>query len=123
MDVNMPFSETKIFYSTLDECIKDGDHITLTFPKGFPPKNSGLWKRLSNTANWQSERQRLPEVNDDLVRYVDTHQSIAQSVVPMNPYLFAFIATLISSVLFFAIYKGRKIRFIITKDGLELVIE
>jgi len=112
------FSETKSFYSNLDDSIKAG-RVSVIFCNDKPDEKSKLWARLRRCKNWnmvESELQKVKESEDSIINNVIS-PTMGACLAGGEIVLIAWIATLLAGLIFYGIYKECNIKFRANKNG------
>ncbi|HCH6406702.1 hypothetical protein CGK14_24140 [Vibrio parahaemolyticus] len=123
------FEEDSDFFKLLDTNIKRGNIVTIRFENHKPEHNSKLWKRLRNTKSWDLVEAELEKVENNqptpIASIISSNMKLMLTGGELM--LIAWIATLLTALFAYAIYKGRKVRFKVSGDGQggsgEIIIE
>jgi len=119
------FSETKLFYSQLDNYIEKGN-VVVIFCSDKPDEKSKIWARLRRCRNWdmvESELQRVKEEKESIIKNIISPNMTA-CLAGGEIILIAWIATLLAGLIFYGIYKECNIKFRTNKNGeVELEID
>lgn len=118
------FSETKEFYKELDSSLKSGS-VVVTFSQERPNEKSKLWPRLKKCHNWnliEAELSKVKSKQDSPITGMISN-NMAATLAGGELLLIAWIATLLTGLIFYGIYKGCKVNLKLNKyDDVELEI-
>ena len=119
------FSESKSFYKKLDSSVENGKTI-IYFGSEKLNKNSKLWPRLKKCKNWSLLENELGKIQSGKGSSLTNvmSKSMRASLTGGELILISWIALLIAGIFFYGIYKGRKIKIKVNKDGSgEIIVE
>ena len=120
----LTFSESKIFFNELDEAVKEGQTI-ISFASERPGKKSKLWRRLKQCKNWDQIEQEFKNIqagNYSALKNVIS-PAFTAALTGFEVLLIAWIASLLAGIIFYAVYKGFKVRLKTSEGDIELELE
>lgn len=114
----LTFRESKEFFKLLDDQVKSGGAV-IVFDAERPSSRSQLWPRLRRCQNWneiETELDRIRQGHESRLNAVLSSQFQA-ALTGGEILLAAWIATLVAGIVLYAIYKNRKVKLSVGRDG------
>ena len=119
----MTFNETEEFFEQLDAAVKDGEKVRVLLSEGKPDFDSKLWPRLRKCDNWSEVEDAFKDLKggktSPLAKILA--ETSIQRLTGGEVALLAWIGTLLIGLFAYAIYKGKRVKFVgtgsVSKDG------
>jgi len=113
------FNESNEFYSSLDSLLKENKKVTIAFSDDRPSEKSKLWKRLRHCKNWSSINSEFKKIKSGKSSKLSgvISPGFQAALTGGEILLIVWIATLVAGAIFYAVYKGYKVRLKVNISG------
>jgi len=112
------YAENDKFYKELDAAVRGNEVVSIVFQNQKIDVNAKIWKRLRKCKNWSEMEAKLR--NPESASRENLKGYFTPGVVGLlatEALLIAFIATLISGLVFYAIYKNKSVSLKVDSNG------